>query len=167
MTTHMQDAQTEISCPSDAVPTQHGHLEQYDSLRAKRIFEGPGRPKTPTKIPREDPQREKKKNENVGGRGKKRAKFWAVRRRAVIWTTHTPHTPHTNTHTNTPTTGLSRSDLTRWPAFSVRVERLCEERVPQGHEGGPRTQGRSKSLPRLALFWEGTARRGTFCCAVC
>ena len=40
--------------------------------------------KNTTKIQRRGPTREGEKNENCGGRGKKkRAKFWAVRRRAV------------------------------------------------------------------------------------
>ena len=39
--------------------------------------------KTPPKFNEKDPSspRERRKNENCGGRGKKRAKFWAVRRR--------------------------------------------------------------------------------------
>ena len=40
-------------------------------------FQGPGASNT-TKIPREDPPRERRKNENCGGRKKKSAKFWAL-----------------------------------------------------------------------------------------
>ena len=44
-------------------------------------FEGPGASNT-TKIPREDPQRKREERKKlVAGEGKKRAKFWAVRRR--------------------------------------------------------------------------------------
>ena len=39
--------------------------------------------KNTTKIQRKGPTREGEKNKNCGGRGKKRAKFWAVRRRGV------------------------------------------------------------------------------------
>ena len=39
--------------------------------------------KNTTKIQRKGSTREGEKNKNCGGRGKKRAKFWAVRRRAV------------------------------------------------------------------------------------
>ena len=44
-------------------------------------FQGPGASNA-TKIPRENPLREKKRMKIVAGEGKKRAKFWAVRRRA-------------------------------------------------------------------------------------
>ena len=39
------------------------------------------RPSNPTKIPRKDPQEREERMKIVAGEGKKRAKFWAVRRR--------------------------------------------------------------------------------------
>ena len=43
---------------------------------------GPRSPKTPPKFKKKTP-RENRKNENCGGRGKKKAKFWGVRRKGV------------------------------------------------------------------------------------
>ena len=74
----------------------------------KRTFQGPGLQK-PHQNSTKGPPRERRKNENCGGRGKKRAKFWAVRRRGREngrgpdthnTDTHNTH-QHTPTHTNT------------------------------------------------------------------
>ena len=83
-----------------------------DNLRAKTsTFEVPTDQNT-TKIPREDPQREKKSMKIVAGKGTKRAKFWAVWRRPVRWRTvrwspnpnHNKTEPHNNNTTTTTTT---------------------------------------------------------------
>ena len=71
-------------------------------------FEGPGLQKHHQNSTKKT-KREGKKNKNCGGRGKKRAKFWAVRRRGVRrrgvrWRgpEHPPHTQqqHRTTHCN-------------------------------------------------------------------
>ena len=66
--------------------------------------------KNTTKIQRKGPTREGEKNKNCGGRGKKRAKFWAVRRRGSgggalnTPTTHTTQQQHNTTTTQHTTT---------------------------------------------------------------
>ena len=81
----------------------------------KRALEGPGLQKHNQNSTRRPPEREEK-NEFCGGRGKKRAKFWAVRRRGgpvevvrqkgcgVMRKVVKPTNNHTtNTNHNTPT----------------------------------------------------------------
>ena len=93
----------------------------HDSPRAQTCtFEGHRLHKTPPKFHEKTP-RERQKERNGGGRGEKRAKFWAVRRREVRGrgvrrrvvqtnnhTTNTNHNhnnkqqQHTTTHTQLP-----------------------------------------------------------------
>ena len=68
-----------LSCEVPAAP--EAALASHYSPRAQTCtFKGSGLPKTPPKFNEKTP-RETQKERNGGGRGKKRAKFWAVQRR--------------------------------------------------------------------------------------
>ena len=80
------------------------------------------RSKNTTKIQRKDPQRER--GELWPEREKKRAKFWAVRRREVRWRVVRRCPNHTNTNT-------ARSGVEAKPRINV-----APKRVGGGEEGG-------------------------------
>ena len=92
--------------------------------RHRRTQRGHLRPPV-TKIQQEDPQRGKKRTNFPAGEGKKRAKFWAVRERAV---TRAPHPEQRQNHKlEWPKTGFSgpgqsRSGLSRsWPVVFLTL----------------------------------------------
>ena len=96
-----------LSCASPGGPVWWGR-RGHDNQRAQTCtFEGPAL-QTPPKFHEKDQQEREKRIKIVAGEGKKRAKFWAVRRRAVRrrgvrrrGPEHNNNTQHTTTTTTT------------------------------------------------------------------